>query len=81
MSNSNNLPTSTVSRRDFLQTSAIAGAAAYTALRAPYVHAAGGDNFAVKIGLIGCGGRGTGDIARCHRGRHQNHLPAIGLSH
>ena len=54
-----------VSRRNFLQTSAIAGAAAITVLRAPYVHAAGDDDFQVKIGLIGCGGRGTGALLDC----------------
>ncbi|MFO0841238.1 MAG: Gfo/Idh/MocA family oxidoreductase [Gemmataceae bacterium] len=43
------------SRRDFLATSAgLAG----TALLSPAVHAAGSD--ILKVGLIGCGGRGTG---------------------
>src|SRR5262245_59584335 len=42
------------SRRAFLATSAAAAAV----LAAPAVHAAGGDT--LKIGLIGCGGRGTG---------------------
>jgi predicted dehydrogenase len=46
-------------RRDFLKTTAVAG----TALAAnwsllPHVHAAGGD--VIKVGLIGCGGRGSG---------------------
>jgi predicted dehydrogenase len=54
---------SNVSRRRFLQTSAaLAGGAA--ALGLPMmsaVHAAG-DDFQVKIGLIGCGGRGTGAV-------------------
>src|SRR5438552_1158703 len=43
------------SRRQFLKTSAVAAAA--TLAVAPVVHAAGGDM--LKIGLIGCGGRGT----------------------
>ena len=44
------------SRRDFLKTSAaLAGAALASA---PFVHAAGGDT--LKVGLIGCGGRGSG---------------------
>src|SRR3954454_24090482 len=51
-----------VSRRNFLQTSAVAGAGALAALHAPHVHAAGSDDFVVKIGLIGCGGRGTGAL-------------------
>jgi predicted dehydrogenase len=46
-------------RRDFLTTTAAAGASlvALPAL-APYVHAAGGDT--LKVGLIGCGNRGRG---------------------
>src|SRR3954447_13424444 len=47
-----------LSRRNFLQTSA----AALTTLRAPHVHAAFAENFQVNIGLIGCGGRGTGAL-------------------
>ena len=47
------------SRRRFLQRSAIVGMAAYGALSlARGAHAAGSD--AIKIGLIGCGGRGSG---------------------
>src|SRR5437868_6487232 len=52
MSTFKNATTSTVSRRNFLQTSAIAGAGALAALHAPHVHAAGSDDFIVKIGLI-----------------------------
>jgi predicted dehydrogenase len=43
-------------RRDFLGTAAAAAAA--SALQVPLVHARGED--VLKIGLIGCGGRGTG---------------------
>jgi myo-inositol 2-dehydrogenase / D-chiro-inositol 1-dehydrogenase len=57
-----NSPSAPVSRRNFLQSSALAGAAALTTLRAPHVHAAFSENFAVKIGLIGCGGRGSGAL-------------------
>ncbi len=47
------------SRRDFLKTSTVLGGALATGLGAvPTVHAAGDDT--IKIGLIGCGGRGTG---------------------
>ena len=50
---------STASRRDFLKgTTAAAAATLSTGLAAPLVHAAGSDT--IKIGLIGCGGRGTG---------------------
>jgi predicted dehydrogenase len=47
-------PESNTSRRDFLATSAIAGGLAF----APSLFA--GQNSALKVGLIGCGGRGTG---------------------
>src|SRR5947209_1249305 len=46
-------------RRGFLKTSAAAGAVLAVA---PAVHAGGGDT--LKIGLIGCGGRGTGAAAQ-----------------
>jgi predicted dehydrogenase len=52
-----------LSRRYFIQNSSLAVAGAVAALRAPYVHAAGSENPpGVKIGLIGCGGRGTGAV-------------------
>jgi predicted dehydrogenase len=47
------------SRRDFLETSSAAVASSLAALALPqYVHAAGSD--LLKVGLVGCGGRGTG---------------------
>jgi predicted dehydrogenase len=50
-------PLSPTTRRDFLTASAVA--AGTTLLSSvPTVHAAGGDT--LKVGLIGCGGRGTG---------------------
>ncbi|MBI1915558.1 MAG: Gfo/Idh/MocA family oxidoreductase [Planctomycetes bacterium] len=49
---------SDASRRDFLKVSAVAGASLTALAVAPAVHAAGGDT--LKIGLIGCGNRGTG---------------------
>lgn len=53
---------STCSRRQFLQRSAVAGATAYGAVAlARGAHAAGSDT--IKIGLIGCGGRGSGAAA------------------
>ncbi|WP_435016390.1 Gfo/Idh/MocA family oxidoreductase [Tundrisphaera sp. TA3] len=45
------------SRRDFLRTSALA-AAATGLVATPSVHAAGSD--IIRVGLVGCGGRGTG---------------------
>jgi predicted dehydrogenase len=46
------------SRRDFLQGSAAAAAAVAAGLAVPLVHAAGSST--IKIGLVGCGSRGTG---------------------
>lgn len=51
------------SRRDFVRTSALAGAAAFAA---PYIHVARanepGANSKIRVGLIGCGGMGRGDL-------------------
>lgn len=47
-----------VSRRRFLENSLVAGAAAGVLSLARSVHAAGSD--VIRIGLIGCGGRGSG---------------------
>ena len=47
-------PEPNTSRRDFLATSAVAGGLAL----APSLFA--GQNSALKVGLVGCGGRGTG---------------------
>jgi predicted dehydrogenase len=51
------------SRRDFLKTSTVAAGAALAGglTLVPNVHAAGSDM--IKVGLIGCGGRGTGAAA------------------
>ena len=57
------LPTSQLSRRSFVAAAGAAGAAA-SVLADPVArtaHAAGSDR--LKVGLVGCGGRGTG--ARC----------------
>jgi predicted dehydrogenase len=50
----------TQNRRDFLKSSTVAaaGAALSTLALAPNVHAAGNDT--IKVGIIGCGGRGSG---------------------
>jgi predicted dehydrogenase len=61
------------SRRDFLKTSAaLAGAT----LAVPFVHAAGGD--ALKVGLVGCGGRGTGAAMQALRADKGACLVALG---
>ncbi len=49
---------SAASRRNFLTTSAAATSLAASLSKVPAVHAAGDDT--IKVGLIGCGGRGTG---------------------
>jgi predicted dehydrogenase len=61
------------SRRDFLKTSAaVAGALAAV----PQVHAAGSD--VLKIGLIGCGGRGSGAAAQALKADPNVKLTAMG---
>ena len=52
------------SRRDFLKTSAVsAGALLLAGSRLPAAYAGGSDT--IKVGLIGCGGRGTGAAINC----------------
>jgi predicted dehydrogenase len=64
------------SRRDFLKVSAAtAGAALASGLIAPHVHAAGGDT--LKVGLIGCGGRGTGAAGQALRADRNIKLVAV----
>ena len=54
-------------RRDFLVTSAVAGAAAAVDLGLlGNVHATQ-NNEAIRVGLVGCGGRGSGAIEHCLR--------------
>ncbi|HEY7329643.1 MAG TPA: Gfo/Idh/MocA family oxidoreductase [Gemmataceae bacterium] len=55
---SNDQSNAGASRRDFIKTASVAaGAAVVTQLTLPAVHAAGSDQ--IKVGVIGCGGRGT----------------------
>jgi predicted dehydrogenase len=64
--------TSAATRRDFL-----AGAAAATlASLTPAVHAAGSD--ILRVGLIGCGGRGTGAAEQALRADKNTRLVAMG---
>jgi predicted dehydrogenase len=52
------------SRRDFLKATAVsAGAVILAGARLPSAYAAGSDT--IKVGVIGCGGRGTGAAADC----------------
>ncbi|MCI0639088.1 MAG: Gfo/Idh/MocA family oxidoreductase [Gemmataceae bacterium] len=65
-------------RRDFLKSSAVAGGvlAANMSLLAN-VHAQG-TNETIRVGLIGCGGRGTGAAEQCLRGGRNVRLVALG---
>jgi predicted dehydrogenase len=66
-------PTEGASRRDFL---AAGAAAASLAALAPAVHAAGSD--VLKIGLIGCGSRGTGAAEQALNADPNVRLTAMG---
>src|SRR5262249_12451096 len=63
------------SRRDFLKTSA-AAAGALSLAAVPFVHAAGDET--LKVGLIGCGGRGTGAAAPALHADRNTTLWAMG---
>jgi predicted dehydrogenase len=64
------------SRRDFLKTSAVvAGATLASGLVLPAVHAAGSDT--LKVGLVGCGGRGTGAALQALRADKNTRLVAL----
>ena len=68
---------SSPNRRDFLTTStAVASAGLLLPVLAPQVHAAGSDT--LRIGLIGCGGRGSGAIAQALRADPNVKLVAMG---
>jgi predicted dehydrogenase len=66
---------SVLSRRDFIKTSAAFGAASL-AVGTNRMYAAGSDK--VRIGLIGCGGRGTHDATKCLRSSENVELVAMG---
>ncbi len=65
-----------VSRRRFLQASAATTAAALTLSDVPFVHADGND--ALRVGLIGCGNRGTGAATQALRADRNVRLVAMG---
>jgi myo-inositol 2-dehydrogenase/D-chiro-inositol 1-dehydrogenase len=67
----------THSRRDFIKATAVAGTTlAATRLSIPEVHAAGSDE--IRIGLIGCGGRGTGAVMNAFEATKGVRLVAVG---
>lgn len=68
-----------LSRRQFLQTSSLVGAGVAVASQLPFVitaHAAPDDP--IRIGLIGCGGRGTGAVADALGAATDVHYPQAG---
>jgi predicted dehydrogenase len=64
-----------LSRRDFIKKSAVFGAATF-ALGTNRMFATGSD--VVRIGLIGCGGRGTYDVTNCLNSAENVELVAMG---
>jgi predicted dehydrogenase len=65
------------SRRGFLQTSAAVSAAAVMAnLGTNFAHAAGTDR--IRVGLVGCGGRGTGAAQDCMKAAENAQVVALG---
>ncbi len=64
-----------LSRRDFMRTSAAVGVGAL-ALGTSRIYAAGSDT--VRVGLIGCGGRGTHDTTKCLSSAESVELVAMG---
>ena len=74
MSTSNPPSIGSSSRREFLKTTAAVAAASSVA--APAVHAAGSD--VIKIGLVGCGGRGSGAAAQALTADSNTVLTAMG---
>src|SRR4051794_2206011 len=64
------------SRRDFLKGSAVLGAAMATGLGGSGAHAAGSGT--IKVGLIGCGGRGTGAAVNAMSAGKDVKLVALG---
>jgi len=67
-----------ISRRNFLQTATVATAASLVAIngKTPRVYAAGSDK--IRVGLIGCGGRGNGAARDCMASSEGVELYALG---
>ena len=64
-----------LSRRDFIKTSAVLGAMSF-GVSTNKIFAAGSDK--VRVGLIGCGGRGTNDATKCLKSSQNVELVAMG---
>jgi len=75
MKKSTDEKTSAVSRRDFIKASAVS-LAALTSGGASRIFAAGSDK--LRVGLIGCGGRGTGAARDCVKSSDNVEIVALG---
>ena len=64
-----------LSRRDFIKTTAALGATAFVS-GTNRIFAAGSDT--IRVGLIGCGGRGTYDVTNCLNSAENVELVAMG---
>ncbi len=76
MSNLNDSSETSPSRRDFIKSATAASAAAALLATGNYAHAQGSDR--IKVGLIGCGGRGTGAAADALQADPGAQLTAMG---
>jgi predicted dehydrogenase len=77
MASGENEQNKSVDRRDFMKTGAALGTVALVSqMPTPGAHAAGTDK--LRIGLIGCGGRGTRDAANCLNAAPGVELHAMG---
>jgi len=75
MKNKSDKQDSELTRRDFIKTSAAAGAAAL-ASSSSNVFAAGSDT--IRVGIIGCGGQGTRDLISCVKSSPGVEIKAMG---
>jgi predicted dehydrogenase len=75
MKNKSMQTTPDLSRRDFIKTSAVVGAMSL-GIGTNKIFAAGSDK--IRIGLIGCGGRGTHDATKCLYSSQNVELVAMG---
>jgi predicted dehydrogenase len=67
------------SRRQFIKASSLGLAGAASLGKLPWVHAASsGDDFEIKIGVVGCGGRGTGAVLDAVGAATKVIYPALG---
>lgn len=76
--NDNSNPESAVTRRDFMKSSAYAAAGTFAAAELAMsgsAHAAGSD--VIRVGLIGCGGRGTGAAVNALEASEQIRIVAM----